>query len=385
MLTWKAVSLGPDLAGNHPSRLPPSPTSSWVLRVTCPLRTNPISEPDSRGPALGRRHGLPEQPILGTGPGQQLCCWGRVGRSGRRPAGLRGGGGGQWGGARGRGHGGWKQPAAGGGAGSPPQSPHSRAGSRPCCCPGTGSWPAASSSCATAWTPGSSPPARRWGRSAGGLSGGRAGAGSPAVPPLVSPCPPGPAARLSLRLTLGTKPGSTFFWSRSSHSTWASEGVACMSWRLETRCLGFTVRSWKESTSDGAAPAPFGTRPSARPGKSRPGQRPEGGTCRVSGVRQPTRTAQERRRGRVWGACEVRPSPEPEAAEDGLLRPASRWRPRPGQLPGGHLTVATALPAPGGPGRARALAKASPGVGLHQHSPLELLRAEVPPGNHLGR
>lgn len=93
MLTWKAVSLGPDLAGNHPSRLPPSPTSSWVLRVTCPLRTNPISEPDSRGPALGRRHGLPEQPILGTGPGQQLCCWGRVGRSGRRPAGLRGGGG----------------------------------------------------------------------------------------------------------------------------------------------------------------------------------------------------------------------------------------------------------------------------------------------------
>lgn len=48
--------------------------------------------------------------------------------------------------------------------------PRSPTGSCPCCCPGTCSWPDASSSCAAAATPGSSPPARRWGRSAGGLS-----------------------------------------------------------------------------------------------------------------------------------------------------------------------------------------------------------------------
>jgi hypothetical protein len=50
-------------------------------------------------------------------------------------------------------------------------------------------------------------------------------------------------------LTLGTKPGSTFFSLRSSHSTWASDGAVCMSWRLENRCSGFTVRSCKEGPS----------------------------------------------------------------------------------------------------------------------------------------
>lgn len=48
-------------------------------------------------------------------------------------------------------------------------------------------------------------------------------------------------------LTLGTKPGSTFFSLRSSQSTWASDGAVCMSWRLENRCSGFTVRSCKKA------------------------------------------------------------------------------------------------------------------------------------------
>lgn len=52
-----------------------------------------------------------------------------------------------------------------------------------------------------------------------------------------------------MELTLGTKPGSTFFSLRSSHSTWASDGAVCMSWRLENRCSGFTVRSCKEVPS----------------------------------------------------------------------------------------------------------------------------------------
>jgi hypothetical protein len=49
------------------------------------------------------------------------------------------------------------------------------------------------------------------------------------------------------RLTLGTKPGSTFFSLRSSHSTLARDGAACMSWRLENRCSGFTVSSCNEA------------------------------------------------------------------------------------------------------------------------------------------
>lgn len=110
----------------------------------------------------------------------------------------------------------------------------------PGCCPGTGSWPAASSSCAGAWTPGSSPPARRWGHSEGGLSvgGRRAEPGQQGAQALPEPPPPPP------RLTLGTKPGATFFSLRSCHSTPARDGAACMSWRLDARCLGSTVRSW---------------------------------------------------------------------------------------------------------------------------------------------
>lgn len=46
------------------------------------------------------------------------------------------------------------------------------------------------------------------------------------------------------RLTLGTKPGATFFSLRSCHSTPARDGAACMSCRLDARCLGSTVRSW---------------------------------------------------------------------------------------------------------------------------------------------
>lgn len=48
-------------------------------------------------------------------------------------------------------------------------------------------------------------------------------------------------------LTLGTKPGSTFFSLSSVHSTSASAGAACMSCRLDTRCLGFTVSSWNKA------------------------------------------------------------------------------------------------------------------------------------------
>lgn len=49
------------------------------------------------------------------------------------------------------------------------------------------------------------------------------------------------------RLTLGTKPGATFFSLKSCHSTPASDGAACMSCRLDTRCLGSTVRSWNKA------------------------------------------------------------------------------------------------------------------------------------------
>ena len=117
---------------------------------------------------------------------------------------------------------------------------HSPTGSCPCCCPGTCSWPDASSSCAAAATPGSSPPARRWGRSAGGLS---VEDGTELVPS--RPRPPWPPEARGL--TLGTKPGSTFFSLSSAHSTPARAGAARMSCRLDTRCLGFTVSSWNKA------------------------------------------------------------------------------------------------------------------------------------------
>lgn len=49
---------------------------------------------------------------------------------------------------------------------------HSQTGS-PCCCLESDSWPASSSSCEGDVTPGSSPPAQRWGRSEADLSVGK--------------------------------------------------------------------------------------------------------------------------------------------------------------------------------------------------------------------
>lgn len=129
------------------------------------------------------------------------------------------------------------------------RTPVSPTGSCPGCCPGICSWPAASSSCAGAGTPESSPPAQRWGRSAGGLSAGAQGT-EPTAAPHPTQGPRGPT-----RLTLGTKPGSTFFSLSSSHSTSAKAGAACMSWRLASRCSGFTVRSCRKRWSV-ASPRP---------------------------------------------------------------------------------------------------------------------------------
>lgn len=89
--------------------------------------------------------------------------------------------------------------------------------------------------------------------------------------PRVPPAALEPLSGLACRLTLGTKPGSTFFLLRSSHSTLASQGVSFMSWRLETRCLGFTVRSWNKAHIRWCpARSPVGPGPALPAGSSLP-------------------------------------------------------------------------------------------------------------------
>lgn len=122
---------------------------------------------------------------------------------------------------------------------------HSRTASCPCCCPVICSSPASSSSCAGAWTPGSSPPARRWGRSAGGPSADTRTHG--VIPPQRIPRAQSRsserAGRGTVVLTLGTKPGSRRFWQTSPQGTAERYADVWMSARQEKRCSGFTVSS----------------------------------------------------------------------------------------------------------------------------------------------
>lgn len=132
----------------------------------------------------------------------------------------------------------------------------------------------------------------------------------------VGPCPPGATTPQPARLTLGTKPGATFFSLKSCHSTPASDGAACMSCRLDTRCLGSTVRSWNKahvrSHPGPAQPCRAGRLPRARV--------PQGGLAtRISRARQgkgsPTSGQGNVAKGTTW------PSPCPRPAK-------GRWGPQ---------------------------------------------------------
>lgn len=121
---------------------------------------------------------------------------------------------------------------------------------------------ASSSSCAGALTPESSPPARRWGRSAGGPSARthdtthiRHSRDSETNSPSENLCshsgfsnlrssPRSGSGHGSLLLTLGTKPGSTRFSHTSLQTTPDRCAEAWMCARQEKRCSGFTVSSW---------------------------------------------------------------------------------------------------------------------------------------------